>query len=137
MNISKLGANHNKKLTVLVVEDDFCYSHSLQILLKSFGCEVMLAFDGEEGINVLNQNKEKIDLILLDIRMPIKSGIDFLVEANAENLLSDIPVYIQSNESIEKIDEAISIGASGYINKPYIKTEILKLIRGNNNERLL
>ena len=135
MNISKLEPNSKTKRTVLVVEDDFCYSRSLQMLLELFDCEVMLASNGEEGLSMVRQSRAMIDLVLLDIRMPIKSGIDFLVEANAENLLSDLPVYIQSNESIEKIDEAISMGASGYINKPYIKTEILKLIRGNNNGR--
>lgn len=115
--------------TVLVVEDDVCCSMALELLLKSYGCKVLSADICSQALELLRKNQNKIDLILLDIAMPDKSGIDFLIEAREQELVGDIPVIIQSAEGNETIQKALNYGACGYIQKPYIKAEIFKLVK--------
>lgn len=115
--------------TVLVVEDDVCCSMALQLLLESYGCKVLSANICSQALELLRKNQNKTDLILLDIILPDKTGIDFLIEANTENILANIPVIVQSAESNETIQKALDLGACGYVHKPYIKEEILRVIK--------
>jgi two-component system chemotaxis sensor kinase CheA len=114
--------------TVLVVEDDICCLMSLQLMLQYYGCKVLSANVCSQALALLRNNHKNIDLILLDIMMPDKTGIDFLIESRTENILRDIPVIIQSVEGNETIQKALDKGASGYIHKPYIKEEISSII---------
>lgn len=118
----------NSKEIVLVIEDELCCAISLQLLLQSFGCEVVLASNGEEGFALLHQYQKSINLILLDIMMPGMTGIDFLIEANSTNVLGNIPVVIQSAEEYETILHALNKGACGYVHKPYVRGEIYKMV---------
>jgi len=114
--------------TVLIVEDDLCCSMSLQMILESSGCKVLSGNTCIEAFSLLRKNQKAIDLILLDITMPDKNGIDFLVEARSKNILRGIPVVIQSAEGRETIQRALDKGACGYVHKPYIKEEISRVI---------
>ena len=114
--------------TVLVVEDEVACAMSLQLILQYYGCKVIWASACDEALKILTNNQKGIDLILLDIMMPGKTGIDFLVEAKEKNILSSIPIVIQSSEDREIIRNALDKGAYGYVSKPYIKSEILSLI---------
>lgn len=116
------------KKTILVLEDELCCAMSLELLLQSFGCEVLLASACEEGLSLLREKQHCIDLILLDIMMPGRTGIDFLDDARGEDILADIPVVIQSAEGKDTISKALEKGACGYIHKPHVKAEILSLV---------
>jgi len=126
MRVEKLGLEVKK--TVLIVEDDLCCSMSLQLMLQSYGCKVLSANACVKALELLRKNQESIDLILLDIMMPDKTGIDFLIEARSKNILRGIPVVIQSAEGNETIQKALNKGACGYVHKPYIKEEISRVI---------
>lgn len=126
--MSRLGTNVNSKI-VLVVEDEVCCAASLELMLESYGCRVLLANSCVDALKLLKAYQENIDLILLDIMMPDKTGIDFLIEVRAENILGNIPVIIQSGESNETIQKALNHGACGYIHKPHVKAEIFKLVK--------
>lgn len=123
----KVKVNPSKK-TVLVVEDDLCCLMSLQLMLQSCGCKVFFANACVKALALLRKRQSEIDLILLDIMMPDKTGIDFLIEARTENILRDIPVVIQSAEDKDDIKKALDKGACGYIQKPYSKAEIFNLV---------
>lgn len=128
MSVSATAPELVSAKTVLVVEDDLCCLMSLQLMLQHYGCRVLFANVCSKALALLRKHHNKIDLILLDIMMPDKSGIDFLIEARKEGILAGIPVVIQSSEGNETIQKALDNGACGYVHKPYIKEEISRII---------
>lgn len=105
---------------ILIIEDDKILAELLEKKLKNAGFEVTLAFDGEEGLASLRANKP--DLILLDIVMPQKNGLELMEEMNKnpETNLIKIPVIVISNSGQPvEIDRILKLGAKDYL----IKTE--------------
>jgi DNA-binding response OmpR family regulator len=103
---------------ILIIEDEKVLLDILQKKLKLQGYEVILAYNGEEGIEALK--KEKPDLILLDLVMPKKDGFEVLKEINENPELSQIPVIIISNSGQPvEIDKALKMGVKDYL----VKTE--------------
>lgn len=105
---------------ILIIEDDKILAELLEKKLKNAGFEVTLAFDGEEGLASLRANKP--DLILLDIVMPQKNGLELMEEMNKnpETSPTKIPVIVISNSGQPvEIDRVLKLGAKDYL----IKTE--------------
>jgi len=103
---------------ILIIEDEKVLLDVLEKKLTSQGYEVVVAKDGEEGLNKMKESKP--DLILLDIIMPKKDGFEVLTEMNKNEALSDIPVIIISNSGQPvEIDKALKLGVKDYL----IKTE--------------
>jgi len=103
---------------ILIVEDDKVLSDLLGKKLKDAGFEVALAYNGVEGLDSLRANKP--DLILLDIMMPEKSGMEVMEEMNKdpETSLTKIPVIIISNSGQPvEIDRVLELGAKDYLIK--------------------
>ncbi|KKQ93863.1 MAG: response regulator receiver domain protein [candidate division CPR2 bacterium GW2011_GWC1_39_9] len=112
-------------MKILVVEDERILA---QILSKSFnllGHEVILAFNGEDGLRKA-QTEPDIKLILLDLMLPIKDGFQVLKELKSDPKTKDIPVVITSNIAEEaKIKEGIEAGAADYLVKSNISIDNL------------
>ena len=107
--------------TILIVEDDPLISRMYQTVFKFEGFEVVMARNGEMGIEKMK--KTKPTLILLDIMMPKMSGIDVLKEIKADPKYKGIPVIVLTNLSGSKdVEKALSLGAVKFIvksdNKP-------------------
>jgi DNA-binding response OmpR family regulator len=103
---------------ILIIEDEKVLLEVLEKKLTSQGYEVLVAKDGEEGLNKMKESKP--DLILLDIIMPKKDGFEVLTEMNKNEALLEIPVIIISNSGQPvEIDRALRLGVKDYL----IKTE--------------
>jgi DNA-binding response OmpR family regulator len=102
---------------LLLIEDDVFVSDIYSRELKKGGYETEVAPDGLEGIEKAKENK--YDLILLDIMLPKKTGIDVLKEIRIPNSpAKDTPVYLLTNLGQGSIiKQAIDIGAQGYLLK--------------------
>ena len=102
---------------ILLVEDDVFVSDIYSRELKKAGYEVTVAGDGLEGIE--KTKTDEFDLILLDIMMPKKTGIDVLKEIRTPTAKAkDTPVYLLTNLGQGSIiKQAIDIGAQGYLLK--------------------
>ena len=102
---------------ILLVEDDVFVSDIYSRELKKAGYEVTVAVDGLEGIE--KTKTDEFDLILLDIMMPKKTGIDVLKEIRTPTAKAkDTPVYLLTNLGQGSIiKQAIDIGAQGYLLK--------------------
>jgi len=102
---------------ILLIEDDVFVSDIYTRELKKGGYDVSVASDGLEGVEMAKA--EKYDLILLDIMMPKKTGIDVLKEIRAPNFPNkETPVYLLTNLGQGSIiKQAIEIGAQGYLLK--------------------
>jgi two-component system alkaline phosphatase synthesis response regulator PhoP len=107
---------------VLVVDDDSDIRSILQTKLEASGFEVLLAENGQDGVEKAKQGN--IDIIVMDVRMPIMSGTEALSVLKADDKLKQIPVIFLSNFGEEKevdawIDQkfAKDLGAVDYLKK--------------------
>ena len=102
--------------SILVVDDDPDIRDILRDTLNSLGARVITASNGQEGLERVN--KESPELVLLDIEMPIKNGLDVLKELRQNG--SDATVLmITAYGTIERAVEAMREGAFDFISKPF------------------
>jgi len=112
---------------VLVVDDSLSVRKSMSLLLEEQGFEVLLAKDGLEAIEVLNQTKP--DIMLVDMEMPRMNGLEFTAHARANAITSRTPIFMITSRTTEKHrEQAKAAGVSHYLTKPYQDTELLSLI---------
>ncbi|HAT68749.1 MAG TPA: hypothetical protein DCS20_03995 [Candidatus Yonathbacteria bacterium] len=104
---------------ILIIDDDKIFSKILRDGLVAGGqgkYEVVTAFDGEEGFEVAE--RERPDLIMLDLMMPKVTGIECLKKIRAEEWGQDTPVIVETQLSdLEKMSEGVELGVRGYIIK--------------------
>jgi CheY-like chemotaxis protein len=119
---------------ILIVEDEKVLNEAYELVLKKEGYEVTTAFNGEEALSFVKQ--EKFDLILLDLRMPKVDGVEFLRRANPLKNFPDTKIIVFSNYDDQKeVDEAIKHGATRYILKAWSSpSELVKIVRESLEE---
>lgn len=103
---------------ILIIEDDKILAELIEKKLRTIGYEVAVATDGEEGLQKIRENKP--DLILLDILMPKKNGVEVMEEMNREEEISliKIPVIVISNSGQPvEISRVLELGAKDYLVK--------------------
>lgn len=101
---------------VLITEDDKFLQKILKIKMEKTGFAVTVAEDGEDALNKIKTDLP--DVVLLDMVMPKKNGIDVLKELKADGRSKNIPVIMLSNlTQNEDIQNAMKTGASDYIIK--------------------
>lgn len=102
---------------ILIAEDDFFIRDIYSKVFSSSGYQVVVAIDGDDAIQKING--DAYDLIILDIMMPKKTGLDVLRELRSMTSASkDTSVFILSNLGQQNvIEEAFKIGMDGYIIK--------------------
>ena len=112
---------------ILVVDDDPEMALIIKDILEKNNFEAILAYNGLQAIEKSNQ--ERVDLILLDIRMPFFSGYWFCNAFKNRPQTKNIPVVIVSAlTSEEDIQKAYQMGAAAYIKKPFQSGELLEVI---------
>jgi len=105
-----------KKNKILLIEDDRYISQAYKEGLEYAGFEMILAYNGSEGMEKVRL--EKPDLILLDLVMPVKSGFEVLKELKADVVLKDIPVLILTNlDDAESVSRATEKGVFDFLVK--------------------
>jgi len=128
MNATETPAPAEKRLArILVVDDERSMRELLAIVLRREGYEVLLAESGRAAIETLE--REPVDLLISDIKMPDVSGVDVL--RAAKRIDQDIlGIMITAFESTETAVEAMRLGACGYLSKP-CDIDLLKKLRLN------
>ena len=124
--------------TILIVEDDKDINEMLQKLLKTNGYNTKSVYSGTEALLVHNND---IDLIILDLMLPGKSGEEIITELRK---IKNVPVIVTSaiNDIDKKLD-LFSLGADDYVTKPFNNEELLARIKVhlkhniNNQEEIL
>lgn len=121
---------NSSKKKILLIEDDRALQTALIEALVQEGYETISAFDGEEGLNKIE--KEKPDLILLDLILPKKDGYEVLAEIK-DGPNKNIPVFILTNlEEIDNIQKALDLGAKTFMVKSdFSLHDIVEKIRQN------
>lgn len=116
----------SKKINVLAVDDDMINLKLLKSMLMKTGdvAEVVEAGNGSDAIGVL-KSRNDIDLILLDIIMPVMNGIEMLKVVRADDNLKQLPIIVLTTDETKK-GEALEFGANGFLMKP-IRADQLKM----------
>ena len=101
---------------ILFIEDEVAIQKTLGEFLRKKGYEVQSALDGEVGLRLAKTGNP--DLILLDLILPKKHGLDVLKELHLDNNTKNIPVIILTNlENVGEVEKAIEFGATTYLVK--------------------
>ena len=113
----------------LLVDDEEYLLETTKALLEHYGYQVLTAENGEKAIEIFNNEKTKISLVILDLQMPGIGGIKCLnallkIEPEVKVIISS--GYMSSSKQQETIDK----GAVGFLQKPYRELDILKMVRG-------
>lgn len=117
-----------KKQKILVVDDQPINRLLLAKILES-RYEVLQAENGVQAFQVLEKHKDSVQVILLDLIMPIMDGYTFLEKVKKINELKNIPIIVATQaEGKESEIKALEMGAVDYITKPYHPTIILQRI---------
>ena len=112
---------------ILVVDDDKEIVGAIEIYLKNEGYNIIKAYNGKEALDLVNKND--IHLILLDIMMPEKDGLETLEELRKTK---NIPVILLSakSEDYDKIG-GLNLGADDYITKPFNPLELIARVKSH------
>lgn len=130
----KIADGHNKERKsegmakrILVVDDDEMSLKMAELMLMQEGYEVYTAESGMDCLNYLKDNC--VELILLDIEMPIMNGIKTFEILKDNKGMMNIPVvFLTASADSEMVLEAGKLGAVDYITKPFLPQELLKRV---------
>ncbi|MGC8796502.1 response regulator [Thermodesulfovibrio sp.] len=115
------------KGSVLIVDDSISVRKSLQSILEDKKLKVYTAKDGAEALNLIE--KEKIDLVVTDLEMPIMHGYELISRVRKDPRFKDLPIIVLTSRGTKKHEEkAIALGADGYIVKPFDEKAIQEQI---------
>jgi two-component system chemotaxis response regulator CheY len=118
---------------ILSIDDSNVIKMSLELLCQEQGYSFHHAFDGEEGIDKVKEITgagNQISLIICDINMPKKDGLEFLKELKSDDKYKFIPVLMLTTESqVTMMQEAKKLGATGWIIKPFQPDQLLGFIK--------
>ncbi len=104
--------------TILVADDEEIIRRTLQLMLKRMGYTVILASNGVEAVEIFKKEQDSIDLIMLDMIMPVMTGLEALNKIREEN--ATIPVIIASGYAhSEDMEKAKQLNVSDTLSKPY------------------
>lgn len=117
-----------KKIKIGLVEDDKFLSKMYQSKLSMEGFEVLAAYDGQEGLEMVKADKP--DIVLLDLVLPKLEGWDVLKSLKDDLDTKDIPVIILSNLGQEEdVRKGQALGAADYLIKAhFIPKEVIEKI---------
>jgi CheY-like chemotaxis protein len=114
--------------TILLVDDEESVRRLATEILKRFGYAVLIASDGKECLELFSREKDRIDLLILDLIMPEMGGSDCLREIL--KIAPEAKVIIASGYVANgQIDQALETGAKSFVTKPYDARQLLERVR--------
>ncbi len=114
-----------EKETILIVDDEKEIRELIGIYLKNEGYDILMAATGLEAMKLVED--KKVDLIILDIMMPVVSGIDACIKIREQH---NTPIIMLSAK-VEDIDKilGLSVGADDYLTKPFNPLELIARVK--------
>jgi len=112
---------------IMIVDDSLSVRKSLSLLIEDAGFEALLAKDGVEAIEMMNQNRPNV--MLVDMEMPRMNGLELTAHVRANQITQNLPIFMITSRTTEKHrEQAFSAGVNAYLTKPYQDAELLDLI---------
>jgi two-component system, cell cycle sensor histidine kinase and response regulator CckA len=114
--------------TVLVVEDEEALRTSVSKILQRRGFSVIEAEDGNSGVELYEKNAARIDVVLLDMTLPGKSGADVLREL--QRIAAGVKVIVTSAYGQQQVNSLLGgLQTWGYVQKPYRAAEVAEMLQ--------
>jgi DNA-binding response OmpR family regulator len=108
---------------ILIADDEPNIVVSLEYLMKRAGYQVLVARDGQQALDLLRS--ERPALVLLDLMMPVKSGIEVCQELRADEGLSGTKVLMLTAKGRDTdVQKGLGVGADAYMTKPFSTKEL-------------
>ena len=122
---------------ILLVDDDPMILKMAEYILSRYKQYKMLqASSGRAALKILREETD-IDLILLDVEMPLMDGIETLIRIRSDEMTRSLPViFVTADSSKETLSKALKFGISGYITKPFTPTFFVKKINEILNKNI-
>ena len=126
------------KITVLIVDDSPVMRAFIKRVFGMSGltiAQLVEAGNGEEALGVLAE--EPVDLVVSDINMPVMDGVEFLRRMKKVEAFRSIPFLVVSTDArMNRVEEMITLGANGYITKPFhperLRVEVERVLEVSN-----
>jgi two-component system chemotaxis response regulator CheY len=119
-----------KPIKALIVDDSSVMRKIIERSLRQAGIELSEVFEAANGVEALAAlGRTKVDLILSDINMPIMDGLEFVRQLQGVAEAKNIPVVMITTEGSEtNVMQALSLGAKGYIRKPFTSDQVKEYV---------
>lgn len=125
---AEIAVKETLRPRVLVVDDSLSVRKYASLILEASGVDVLTANNGLDALQVLDE--ERVDLVLSDLEMPVMHGYELLAQMKRRPMVKNIPVVvITSRSGTQHQEKAFSLGAVGYLVKPFDEDSLLNMIR--------
>jgi len=115
-----------KQKRVLVVDDDQQFLEAMRLILENHGYDVLTAHDGHEGL--ICAERETLDLIVLDVMMPRRSGFGVLDRIVGRGSSGPRILVMTANDEVRHREIAMSKGADSFLHKPFDMRDLLQAV---------
>ncbi len=113
---------------LLVIDDEPFIGRIVRLEFEQGPYRVSIASDGDEGLAFLRAHPD-VDLVLLDVNMPARSGLDVLAEAKADAALGKVPfVVLTAAGQSAYAERARTLGAAAFLTKPFSPKKLLRQV---------
>ena len=120
------NSSPNSAFTIAIIEDDESVRRSLTLNLELEGFKVVTASDGEQGILLVNETRP--DLILLDVMMPRKDGLQACKELRGAGISTPLILLTARSAEVDKV-LGLDLGADDYLAKPFGMLELIARVK--------
>ncbi len=118
-----------RALNVLVVEDEPSNREIAEIILTSAGHRVFTAADGQEALRFLFDGAQPVDVVLMDILMPVMNGLEATAALRADPRTRDLPIIcVSAKASGSDQQSGLAAGCSTYLSKPFKRRQLLEAL---------
>lgn len=125
--VKSISKNDLGSLKILLCEDNVLNQKLVKSVIQNFGFDLDIASNGDEGIELLSQNK--YDLVLMDLQMPVKDGYQ-TTDYIRNEMNSSIPIIAMTAHSlVGEQERCYKVGMNGYVPKPFKQSVLLKAIK--------
>lgn len=116
-------------LNVLVVEDEPSNREIAEIILSSAGHRVLTAPDGREALRLLLDEGKAVDVVLMDILMPVMNGLEATTTLRANPHTRDLPIIcVSAKASGSDQQSGLAAGCTHYLSKPFKRRQLLEAL---------
>ncbi len=133
-NLNTSVVQSKKSVKILVADDEALMRQSVRELLSLYDLDCVLACDGREALDILAENS--IDILLLDLMMPNVDGFQVMKEVNMNYPGTDI-IVTSGEATFKNATLAMRHGVKDFLHKPYIPSELIKVINNLVEKRSL
>ncbi|RKE44441.1 GAF domain-containing hybrid sensor histidine kinase/response regulator [Sphingobacterium detergens] len=126
---SVLVENNLASKTVLLADDDMRNIFALSTAFESYDMKIEIANNGQEALDILARN-EHIDIVLMDIMMPVMDGYEAIEKIRENKKFSNLPIIAVTAKAMKgDREKTIAVGANDYISKPVDVDKLISLMR--------